>query len=1374
MSTKEFNVGVNLRASTAQYTAEFTQAGQTYRSYTTLVQSGSATVTGALNSTATAAQAMGSGLRAAGQQGAEGLKAATTAAQANQAAGATLLAALRDQVATTGKSTDELLRYRAAQAGVAAEAAPLILQLQNQRAAQAAAAEAARTEEAAQRSATAAKQQAAAVRDSFLAGLREQAALQGKTSVEVMRYRAAQLGVSEGAEQYIRTIETASKAHAGGAISAAQHAAAMRMLPAQMTDVVTSFASGMPVWMIAIQQGGQIKDSFGGAGNAMRAMAGAITPAVVGLGLLAGAAGLGVTAYAQGAKEADGYRHAIVMTGNAAGTSVGQMTDMARAIGQVIGTQGAASGALAQMAGSGAVAATNLQHFTEVAMGLEKYAGMPIKNTVQDLAELAKAPLQASVKLNEQYHYLSASVYEHIKALDEQGRKEEAVAAAQRAYMGAFEARKNELVANLGTIERAWHGVTGAAGRAWNAILNIGREDTAQQKIDAIGTRIAALRKMQEGGGFADTGGGAALGRGGAGAQARERELQALLAQQAALQETVRLEKRGAEAAADRARESEAKAAWDKEGEQFKTRAAKRDDEIRKAEIEGRALIAQKLLSEEGLRRRIADIREKYKDPKTGGGITVSDNELAALQGQLQAAKQYREQLVTLGAGASELNAGERESLKIGEQLARVTDAKTAARLREKQAIADALGVQLRSNDGLEKSLKAHQAMLDALGKDAEGLNQRAKEQEAANAVFGKGRTAIEQMTLAELQRQMAEAQGSDSFDPKYIAGLETKIAAQKRWVAALAQADYKAVNQHTDELLRGARELATAYADERALSGLTALEREKIVARRAVELKYAKELAAIDANSLTDAEKQVQREKVLQAQRIESAAAEAKAVESYMARASESINSSLTDALMRGFESGKGMAQNLADTVENMFNTMILRPTISAVMTPISLAVNDVMQQVLGSIGLGAGGGAASAAQSLVSGGFSLAGMGGKGLMSAADLAYKYGLDTVGNMVDSFRYGMMDTASWSGFQSAFQAGGMRMAGAVAGSVLNGFSGYGISRALSGGYSAGGWVNTAAGIASMIPGVGPLIAGVVGGLINRAFGRKLKDSGIEGNFGGETGFEGNSYRYYKGGWFRSDKTERSPLDEALRKGLADQFNAMRLGTAAMAQTLGLGTDAIDGFTASIKVSFQGLSEEDVQKKLQEEFDNVAESLATATLGTTEYTRTGETAVQTLTRLSGSLAAVNGVFENLGTTLYSASLAGADMASSLVDLFGGLDGFNAATGAYFQNFYSGAEQREAMRRHLQQQLESVGLVLPDIDASNAREQFRALADAQDRSTDSGRKAWAMLMQLSGAFASITTSGDEAARAAAQAEKERVEAERRAAEESARAA
>lgn len=207
-------------------------------------------------------------------------------------------------------------------------------------------------------------------------------------------------------------------------------------------------------------------------------------------------------AYKQGSAEADEFRRAIVMSGNAAGTSVGQLSDMARAVSTNIGTQSQAAAVLAQMASGGRIAGDNLQYFTEVAMGLERYVGVPVKATIGDLEELGKAPLAASVKLNEQYRYLSVAVYEQIKALDEQGRKEEAAAVAQNAYAKAFESRKNEMKKNLGYLESAWDKVTAAAKRGWDAMLNVGRDTTEQQKLDQLKENLARLQERNSRPGF--------------------------------------------------------------------------------------------------------------------------------------------------------------------------------------------------------------------------------------------------------------------------------------------------------------------------------------------------------------------------------------------------------------------------------------------------------------------------------------------------------------------------------------------------------------------------------------------------------------------------------------------------------------------------------------------------------------------------------------------------------------------------------------------------------------------------------------------------------------------------------------------------------
>ena len=106
-----------------------------------------------------------------------------------------------------------------------------------------------------------------------------------------------------------------------GGISAGQYAQAMRYLPMQITDVVTSLASGMPVWLVAIQQGGQIKDSFGGVGNTFKALLSIITPARLAMGGLAGIVAAAGIAAVSAMNDQDAFNSSIQKTGNYAGVT---------------------------------------------------------------------------------------------------------------------------------------------------------------------------------------------------------------------------------------------------------------------------------------------------------------------------------------------------------------------------------------------------------------------------------------------------------------------------------------------------------------------------------------------------------------------------------------------------------------------------------------------------------------------------------------------------------------------------------------------------------------------------------------------------------------------------------------------------------------------------------------------------------------------------------------------------------------------------------------------------------------------------------------------------------------------------------------------
>lgn len=284
--------------------------------------------------------------------------------------------------------------------------------------------------------------------------------------------------------------------------SAKQTAFAMRLLPMQMTDIVTSLSSGMPVWQVAIQQGGQIRDSFGGIGNAMKAMIGFIGPVRLAIGGVVGVlAGLGV-AYAKGSKEQNEFNKALILTGNYAGSTAGQLATMAQSISGVVGTQAQAAAALAALAGTGQIAGEQLERFATTAVRMERTVGQSVADTAKAFAELARSPVEASLKLNETTRHLTLTLYEEIKALDDAGRSTDAAALAMKAYSDAMDDRTGRIVDNIGDIERAWHSVRDALSKVLDGFLEIGRQQTPQQVLAAARQKVADLEEQQNGWGI--------------------------------------------------------------------------------------------------------------------------------------------------------------------------------------------------------------------------------------------------------------------------------------------------------------------------------------------------------------------------------------------------------------------------------------------------------------------------------------------------------------------------------------------------------------------------------------------------------------------------------------------------------------------------------------------------------------------------------------------------------------------------------------------------------------------------------------------------------------------------------------------------------
>lgn len=480
----------------------------------------------------------------------------------------------------------------------------------------------------------------------------------GRATVEYQRLLAQQRGVPESVyKPLIDQLEAVKKAQetakvglsglrtdlSATGLTAKQTAAALRQVPAQFTDIVVSLAGGTNPLTVFLQQGGQLKDVFGSAGAAAQALGryvlGLINPFTV---LAAAVIGVAV-AYNQGSKEADAYAKALILTGNAAGATVGQLAELAKTISSATDlTVGQAAAAVAAFAENGNIAVTQIERFARVAAKLQKEAGIAVSETVKNFAELGKEPLQASVRLNEATRFLTLSLYEQIKALSDQGRTAEAATVAQQAFASAMEGRTSQLQSNLGYIERGWRGVADAAKTAWDAMLNVGRKSTP---ADALGDLQNAIAKAeaQLASGRASAGAGRAARAIGPQERARlQLELDSLR-EQLSLQQRAEASARNiAQEQAKSVKLAQEKANWDKDGERFATREAQLARELNIATEQGKKLVEDRVITQEQLSKRLADIRAKYADKslesKAAAQLELESKKIqAALHEQLRA-----------------------------------------------------------------------------------------------------------------------------------------------------------------------------------------------------------------------------------------------------------------------------------------------------------------------------------------------------------------------------------------------------------------------------------------------------------------------------------------------------------------------------------------------------------------------------------------------------------------------------------------------------------------------------------------------------------------------------------------------------------------
>ncbi|EPO2681277.1 phage tail length tape measure family protein, partial [Escherichia coli] len=266
-------------------------------------------------------------------------------------------------------------------------------------------------------------------------------------------------------------------------ISVGQYKAAMRTLPAQFTDIATQLAGGQNPWLILLQQGGQVKDSFGGMIPMFRGLAGAITLPMVGVTSLAVATGALAYAWYQGDSTLSAFNKTLVLSGNQSGLTADRMLTLSRA-GQAAGlTFNQARESLAALVNAGVRGGEQFDAINQSVARFASASGVEVDKVAEAFGKLTTDPTLGLMAMARQFRNVTAEQIAYVAQLQRSGDEAGALQAANDIATKGFDEQTRRLKENMGTLE-TWADKTGKAFKSmWDAILDIGRPESSADML---------------------------------------------------------------------------------------------------------------------------------------------------------------------------------------------------------------------------------------------------------------------------------------------------------------------------------------------------------------------------------------------------------------------------------------------------------------------------------------------------------------------------------------------------------------------------------------------------------------------------------------------------------------------------------------------------------------------------------------------------------------------------------------------------------------------------------------------------------------------------------------------------------------------------
>lgn len=592
----------------------------------------------------------------------------------------------------------------------------------------------------------------------------------------------------------------------------------------QIQDVVTQLQMGTDPFRVLIQQGPQITGAFGGLGNTLTAIATKLGP--VGLGITAiGAALFGVYKYTAGAEDQmASLNKTLTLTGHYSGLTADAILQLGERAEHAGGSFQGTVDAVQALAKAGVSAGADFGELAKAVQDFSRVSGEPLDDVAKKMAALSNDPVGGLKALQAEYHNITSAQIDHVKQLEEQGNKAEAVAEANNLAARSFKSMAAEINANAGTMERSMHAVMSAAKSMWDAIMDVGRPASSNEKEMQVREQLqtAITRYNVEAKAVAAAGGNATAAQKAALAAAGE-TIDKLNLQLKTTSANAAAKRDEAAATAEQTAKQQAKNAAEERSnallEKGKTAAQHRADATKVMLADAKLLgwtqaqidTAQKAID------------EQYKDPKVAKAAAVKVDAgkkmLESTTANLEALKlqnRLEEQAALIGDKTS---AQRKDLIKLEQQHAALVQASSTRALTsaEKQTLAvydqvhaekEAAAIEGDRHEATMKLNTAHREV-------SKLIQQQDAEIKSITSSYGMGARAVEQLRKEEELRTKLAQQGASAADiDKEIQKQRELAAAQEHTNATMWQGATAAMTDYFDSMGNSYEQAYTATKD--------------------------------------------------------------------------------------------------------------------------------------------------------------------------------------------------------------------------------------------------------------------------------------------------------------------------------------------------------------------------------------------------------------------------------------------------------------------------------------------------------------------------------------------------------------------------------